>query len=149
MNVDAIVPVRLQLKRRKNFVLQEVSRALNGLAAVNCARPGWAGNPFHHLDNGARMCTEHAARHYRAQLLRFGYVVNDHGQTITCATIIYRCAGKNCACFCALGAPWCHVDTILEVANAWRRPIAGSGFARELEMIEAARANAEGVDNGD
>jgi hypothetical protein len=39
-------PVRLQLSRRKGFSLQEHSRAVNSLPAVNCARPGRFGNPF-------------------------------------------------------------------------------------------------------
>src|ERR1700730_13886487 len=38
-------PVRLQLSRAKGFSLQEHSRAVNGLEAVNCARPGMWGNP--------------------------------------------------------------------------------------------------------
>jgi hypothetical protein len=43
---DAPRPVRIQLSRRKGFNLQEHSRAVNGLPAVNCARPGPFGNPF-------------------------------------------------------------------------------------------------------
>lgn len=39
-------PVRLQLSRRKGFDLQAASRAVNGLDAVNVARPGRWGNPF-------------------------------------------------------------------------------------------------------
>lgn len=39
-------PVRLQLSRKKGFRLQEASRALNGLEAVNVARPSRWGNPF-------------------------------------------------------------------------------------------------------
>jgi hypothetical protein len=39
-------PVRLQLSRHKGFNLQEHSRAINGLEAVNVARPGKWGNPF-------------------------------------------------------------------------------------------------------
>lgn len=39
-------PVRLQLSRRKGFDLQAVSRAANGLPAVNVARPAKWGNPF-------------------------------------------------------------------------------------------------------
>jgi len=39
-------PVRLQLSRRKGFDLQAWSREVNGLPAVNVARPGRFGNPF-------------------------------------------------------------------------------------------------------
>ena len=41
-----IVPMRLRLSRQKGFNLQDVSRAINGLHAVNVARPGALGNPF-------------------------------------------------------------------------------------------------------
>lgn len=39
-------PVRLRLSRRKGFDLQASSQALNGLVAVNVARPTKWGNPF-------------------------------------------------------------------------------------------------------
>lgn len=40
------MPVRLQLRRTARFNLQDASRAVNGLPAVSCARPGRWGNPF-------------------------------------------------------------------------------------------------------
>ena len=39
-----IAPVRMRLSRAKGFNLQAASRAINGLPAVNCARPGKWGN---------------------------------------------------------------------------------------------------------
>jgi hypothetical protein len=39
-------PVRLRLSRAKGFDLQALSRATNGLPAVNVARPTRWGNPF-------------------------------------------------------------------------------------------------------
>lgn len=39
-------PVRLTLSRRKGFDLQALSQVINGLPAVNVARPGPWGNPF-------------------------------------------------------------------------------------------------------
>jgi hypothetical protein len=39
-------PVRLRLSRARGFDLQAASRALNGLPALNVARPGPLGNPF-------------------------------------------------------------------------------------------------------
>ena len=39
-------PVRLQLSRRKGFVLQAMSQATNGLPAVRVARPSRWGNPY-------------------------------------------------------------------------------------------------------
>lgn len=44
--VENAKPVRLQLSRRKGFNLQVLSRATNGLEAVNVARPSMWGNPF-------------------------------------------------------------------------------------------------------
>ena len=46
------IPVRLQLSRRKGFDLQAISRATNGLEAVNVARPGKWGNPFDFRKSG-------------------------------------------------------------------------------------------------
>ena len=39
-------PIRLQLSRAKGFDLQALSRAANGLTAVNVGRPSKWGNPF-------------------------------------------------------------------------------------------------------
>ena len=39
-------PIRIRLSRKKGFDLQAVSRAANGLPAVNVARPSRWGNPF-------------------------------------------------------------------------------------------------------
>ena len=56
-------PVRIQLSRRKGFNLQEVSKALNGLEAVNVCRPTIYGNPFVHDD--AAVAVEAYERHCR------------------------------------------------------------------------------------
>jgi hypothetical protein len=47
-------PVRLHLSRAKGFNLQKHSRAVNGLPAVNAARPGKLGNPFKVGRDGTR-----------------------------------------------------------------------------------------------
>jgi len=39
-------PVRLRLSRARGFDLQALSRSVNGLAAINCARPGKWGNRY-------------------------------------------------------------------------------------------------------
>lgn len=44
--MDVTKPVRIQLSRKKGFNLQAHSLSVNGLPAVNCARPGPYGNPF-------------------------------------------------------------------------------------------------------
>ena len=43
-------PIRLRLSRARSFDLQAASRAINGLPAVNVARPGRWGNPFNFRD---------------------------------------------------------------------------------------------------
>lgn len=111
-------PVRLQLSRSKGFDLQALSRATNGRRAVNCARPGWAGNPFHHNDDGSLMAPERAGLLFKVQLLGDGWFVNDHGKTIRTADIVKRLGGHNAACFCPVDAPWCHCVPLMLVANA-------------------------------
>lgn len=102
-------PQRIQLSRRKGFRLQDVSRALNGLDAVKCARPANWGNPFKVGEDAkdaaeaVRMHTEHVERQRKHAPKAF-------------ARAIQELRGKNLACYCALGAP-CHVDTLLRIAN--------------------------------
>lgn len=52
---DAPRPVRLRLSRQPGFNLQEHSRAMNGLPAINCARPGPYGNPYVIGKHGSRI----------------------------------------------------------------------------------------------
>ena len=101
-------PVRIQLSRKKGFRLQEVSRAINGLEAVNCARPGKWGNP-HRIDLGRGWDAAFAVREYR-----FDRSMN--GRPPTPEVIRRELRGKNLACFCKLGDP-CHADVLLELAN--------------------------------
>lgn len=111
-------PMRLQLRRVKGFRLQELSRALNGRPALHCARPGPLGNPFILDREGERMKPKLAVQLYRAALLGTGWLVNTRGKKITIADVKRLAHGRNCACFCRVDAPYCHVDTILEVANS-------------------------------
>lgn len=92
------VPVRLRLSRAKGFNLQAVSRALNGLEAVNVARPTKWGNPFTVANSGG----VHPAIRYACEYARY---VDAH-----------PLRGKNLACWCAPDAA-CHADTLLELAN--------------------------------
>lgn len=120
MNCSAAIsktPIRLRLRRVAGFNLQALSLALNGRQAVNCARPCIHGNPFHHDAAGARLTPALAAHDFRAQLLRHGYFINEHGKTITMVDIKARLFGKNLACFCRVESLHCHVDTLLEIAN--------------------------------
>lgn len=91
-------PVRLQLSRRKGFDLQKHSRAVNGLTAVNCARPGKWGNPFTFENSG----NVHPALRFACEILPLMNTA--------------ELRGKNLACFCKQG-DYCHVDALLEFAN--------------------------------
>lgn len=103
-------PQRIQLSRKKGFNLQAVSRKLNGLPAVNCARPSRWGNPFviqfdPHPDYSPQTAEE-AVKMYRAHV--------DKG--LMRIKIRQELRGKNLACFCALDQP-CHCSVLLEIAN--------------------------------
>ena len=118
-------PVRLQLSRRKGLGLQALSYAINGLDAVNCARPGKFGNPF---VVGARIDVRQAKRwgwkidfpdsvapDNETAVRRFALCVALDDASI--AEIRRLLRGKNLACWCKSGEP-CHADVLLELANA-------------------------------
>lgn len=103
-------PQRIQLSRKRGFNLQKASRKLNGLPAVNCARPGRWGNPFviqfdphpdyspQTADQAVKMFLDSLTPNFRKAI-----------QT--------ELHGQNLACWCNPDAP-CHVDVLLEIANA-------------------------------
>lgn len=104
-------PVRLQLSRRKGFNLQVHSHQVNGLDAVNVARPSKWGNPFHITrfyhpgKTTLRQAAEDAVDAYREWVTPYA------------ADIAADLRGKNLACWCKHGEP-CHADVLLELANA-------------------------------
>ena len=121
-------PVRLRLSRAKGFDLQAHSKAVNGLTAINCARPGRFGNPF-----TLKGCREAgwsgddaaiAARCVAAFKVWIGgphWRENWDGEESEHARAAIHAGlpalrGKNLACFCSLDAP-CHADVLLELAN--------------------------------
>lgn len=112
-------PQRIQLSRRKGFDLQAASKDLNGLYAVNCARPGPWGNPFIVGVDGTR--TECCRLH---SVLLGGYVALTTKATpdaqmklLTHARVhIDSLTGRSLACWCAASVD-CHVDTYLDLAN--------------------------------
>jgi len=101
-------PVRLQLSRRKGYRLQALSRATNGLSAVNCARPSKWGNPYPigNAKNGGFTRAE-AIRLHREECMRALAKRPDTFEPLR---------GKNLACHCGPDEA-CHVDTYLELAN--------------------------------
>lgn len=108
-------PVRLQLSRRKGFNLQELSRATNGLEAVNVARPGKWGNPW---KVGVNYIDPHGgpARRFNAEgcVARFRTWLLGDGEKLRAARSELK--GKNLACFCGQNEP-CHADVLLAIAN--------------------------------
>lgn len=108
-------PVRLQLSRRKGFDLQALSRATNGLPAVNVARPSCWGNDFkvgkdHSYYGGPGY--EQASAEQCVGLYRRLITSQPRAQ-------LHLLRGKNLACWCGAGDP-CHADVLLELAN---RPV--------------------------
>jgi hypothetical protein len=118
-------PVRLQLSRRKGFDLQAWSREVNGLGAVNCARPGKWGNPY-------RIGTVFIAD---AQDAVDAFAANlPLGRRWLGGRYLDDLRVRNLACWCRLcarhaatGKPLdepcpdcapCHVDVLGELANA-------------------------------
>ena len=101
-------PQRIQLSRNRGFNLQAVSIALNGLPAVNCARPGKWGNLF--VVTKERTAIKAVAMH-KARIEANIWPWQNKTQ------IRQELRGKNLACYCALTDP-CHCDTYLEIANA-------------------------------
>lgn len=102
-------PVRLQLSRRKGFDLQAHSLAVNGLPAVNVARPTKWGNPFQAGMDGQ------GDRRYLVDLFR-AYVSRPE-QADLVAAIRRELTGKNLACWCSLDGNPCHADVLLELAS--------------------------------
>jgi Domain of unknown function (DUF4326) len=101
-------PVRLQLSRKARFNLQLHSLSVNGLPAVNCARPGRWGNMFSVAEYGRDL----AVAHHRRVLI---------DRIAAGAMTLDELRGKNTACWCPLPAPGqpdiCHAATLLELAN--------------------------------
>ena len=108
-------PTRIQLSRRAGFNLQEFSRELNGLPAINCARPSRYGNPVKIGAviksgplKGQKITREEAIREFETSYLPDMVRVDPE--------FLKPLRGKNLACFCGLDEK-CHVDILLREAN--------------------------------
>lgn len=131
-----VTPVRLRLSRKAGFRLQGHSLAVNGLPAVNVARPGKWGNPhvairtWYHApipslglpgfdavtaadadEEGARIAVALFRDDWRAVMSAPSYR--------RARAALEELRGKNLACWCAPGAP-CHADVLLDLANRSR-----------------------------
>jgi hypothetical protein len=112
-------PVRLQLSRRKGFNLQALSRAANGLPAINVTRSGAGrgkyGNRYRVGVDGTREeCIDKFRADIEAELS--ASIVN-----VSLIEMLGELRGNNLACVCPLpsdGEPdFCHAATWLEFAN--------------------------------
>lgn len=124
-----VEPVRLQISRKKGFNLQEHSRSVNGLPAVNCARPSRWGNPVSKSDfeivNAALEASgrpplagtwrHHAVKCFDAWL---GGEIPELGTPPTMEEIERGLRGHNLACWCPLDGEPCHCDVLLGLANS-------------------------------
>lgn len=114
----SVKPVRLQLSRRKGFNLQALSRATNGLDAVNVARPSGYGNPFPVKD-----CIDAAD-----SVARFRSLVEGFLEEPSVLRNVETLRGKNLACWCKPGEP-CPADVLIEIANSEERCLTLDGAA--------------------
>ena len=110
-------PVRLQLSRRRGFSLQEHSRAINGLEAVNCARPSKWGNPFRIT---GKLTNEQISKgHVPIETADYAISLYRNWLRLQPGLIgigTEQLRGKNLACFCGLDEP-CHTEILLSLAN--------------------------------
>lgn len=119
-----IHPVRLRLSRARGFNLQAHSRAVNGLPAVNCARPGPLGNPFMVDVYGVEQAIDLHRRWIEGRISIGKIMRLEHypeGNMVvhrmTALRHLKLARGHNLACACAFERP-CHADTLLELVIA-------------------------------
>lgn len=138
-------PVRLQLSRKKGFYLQVHSLAVNGLPAINVARPSKWGNPFCLprqsevlstilFPTGLRLIRDRAwtqdqvVTMHRSWIRREPVLEPVTGENLTDSCLlkqflpvpgpqsIEQLIDQNLACWCVADAN-CHADNLLELAN--------------------------------
>ncbi|HZX85691.1 MAG TPA: DUF4326 domain-containing protein [Reyranella sp.] len=121
-----MTPQRIQLSRARGFNLQTASHALNGLEAVNVARPGRWGNDHVVWRDGVQwLVTTRGRSHTTVSSKAEGIAlaVARHAKEMRQgagfyggSTLLLELRGKNLACWCKPGTP-CHADVLLELAN--------------------------------
>lgn len=116
-------PQRLQRRRTRGYDMQAESLALNGLGARACTRPGRYANPFVAGPRGeAKVLLANGMARFLDEAMSPRRAVHKFRLRL-CAILradpafLEPLRGKNLACFCALDAPHCHVDVLLEAAN--------------------------------
>jgi hypothetical protein len=127
---DAPRPLRIRLSRAKGFDLQAHSRAINGLPAVNVARPSKWGNPFViapktrpgvMFSGAAWGCVAVPSAEDAVAVFREMMEQEDNARGAELLADIHELRGKNLACWCELpkrGEPdICHAAVLLELSN--------------------------------
>jgi hypothetical protein len=119
-----VKPVRLQLSRKRGFNLQAHSIAVNGLPAVNVARPAVLGNPFIVGRDGSRKDCVRLFGALMAGLIRLGASPSFEEQQAVLEAVRRdqeALRGRNIACWCrpaASGEPdLCHGAVLLALLN--------------------------------
>lgn len=113
--------VRLRLSRARGFDLQAASLALNGLPAINCARPGRFGNLWRVglVACGCRSAGECSHNLFRRETPAEAAAEHrywlDHMRAERLARKLLELRGHNLACWCSLESPFCHVENYLEL----------------------------------
>lgn len=113
------IPQRIHLSRAKGFDLQAASLALNGLPAVNVARPTPWGNPFIVGQHGSRdRCVELFQRTVAGHIALLGghVIAEQHRLRDQIRDRLTDLKGKNLACWCRLDGKPCHADVLLKLA---------------------------------
>lgn len=121
------MPERIQLSRERGFNLQVASQAINGLEAVNVARPGrWGNDHVVWRDGGQWLVTSRGRAHRNVDskaegsMLAVKLYAEEARKSFPfygTASLLLELRGKNLACWCKPGEP-CHADVLLELANA-------------------------------
>lgn len=135
-----MTPVRLQLSRRKGFDLQAHSRSVNGLPAVNVARPGSLGNPFVVGRDGTREgCCMSCAHLLRGLicLTASPSVADQRAFLAAFDKALPTLCGSNLACWCGDGKP-CHAGIILLRANLTHQAYLWNGLDQPDALMKAA-----------
>jgi hypothetical protein len=134
-------PKRLQLSRRIGFDLQRLSQSINGLPAVNCARPTKWGNR-HKI--GSIAITVDARGVKTRRELTAEDCFHMHRQDLEAmrpqdrAKRLAPLRGKNGSCWCPPDSRFCHVDTLIAFANdipieEVRRATLGTAYKNRTE----------------
>ena len=111
-------PTRIQLSRRRGFVLQEASLTINGLLAVKVDRTTKWGNPFITGRDGTQAeCVDLYAK------MLGGWLCVTQGPSLDeqkaarqyVLAHVEELRGKNLACWCRKSP--CHAEVLLTLAN--------------------------------